>query len=242
MEMPDVEMTFIEHLTELRIRLIRSLVGVGVFFVEGIIFREDILYALRMPLPEDVQLQLLAPHEGFLASLRLATYAGLFFGLPFVTYQATMFVLPAMKPNERKVILSAIASGFVLAFLGFAFAYFVILPIIFPALRQFLAVKGLVTQYRLTEYIKFVGTLIIAFGAAFQVPILVVVFAKLGILPVRVLRKNTPIVILVLAVASAVLTPQDVYSMLLMLGPLLALYGLGLAVAAAVTRGSSDEP
>jgi len=240
--MADVEMTFVEHLTELRTRLIRSLLGVGVFFILGMVYRKWLLAKLMKLLPEDVGLQMLAPHEGFMASLHLAVYAGLFCGIPIVAYQATMFVLPALKPNERKVILSAIIAGFVLAFLGFAFAYDIILPIIFPALRGFLDVEGLETKYRLSEYIKFVGTLIVAFGAAFQVPILVVVLAKLGILPVHVLAKNTPIVILVLAVLSAVLTPADVYSMLLMLGPLVALYGLGLGVAWAVTRGGADEP
>jgi len=240
--MADVEMTFIEHLTELRTRLIRSVLGVGVFFVLGMVYREWLFAQLKKPLPADIGVQALAPQEGFMASLHLAVYAGLFCGIPIVAYQATMFVLPALKPNERKVILSAIIAGFVLAFLGFAFGYFIILPIIFPALRRFLEVEGLVTNYRLSEYIKFVGTLIIAFGAAFQVPMLVVVLAKLGILPVRVLAKNTPIVILVLAVLSAVLTPSDVYSMLLMLGPLVALYGLGLGVAWVITRGGSGEP
>lgn len=239
--MADVEMTFVEHLAELRTRLIRSLLGLGVFFIAGMIFRNWILEQMMKPLPEDIQLQMLAPHEGFMATLRLAVYAGLFCGIPIIAYQATMFVLPALKAGERKVILTAIFAGFVLAFLGFGFAYFVILDIIFPALRKFLEVQGLVTNYRLTEYIKFVGTLIVAFGAAFQVPMLVVVLAKLGILPVHVLAKNTPIVVLVLAIVSAVLTPSDVYSMLLMLGPLLALYTVGLGVAAAVTRRSSED-
>jgi sec-independent protein translocase protein TatC len=239
--MADVEMTFVEHLTELRTRLIRSLLGLGAFFIAGMIFRNWILEQMMRPLPEDIQLQMLAPHEGFMATLRLAVYAGLFCGIPVIAYQATMFVLPALKTGERKVIITAIFVGFVLAFLGFGFAYFVILDIIFPALRKFLEVQGLVTNYRLTEYIKFVGTLIVAFGAAFQVPMLVVVLAKLGVLPVHVLARNTPIVVLVLAIVSAVLTPSDVYSMLLMLGPLLALYTLGLGVAAALTRGSSDD-
>jgi len=239
--MADVEMTFVEHLTELRTRLIRSLMGVGAFFVVGMIYRTWILELIKKPLPEDIKLQILVPHETFMASLRLAVYAAVFCGIPIVAYQATMFVLPALKPNERKVILAAIIVGFVLAFLGFAFAYFVILDMIFPALRSFLEVQGLVTNYRLTEYIKFVGMLIVAFGAAFQVPMLVVVLAKLGVLPVRVLAKNTPIVVLVLAVMSAVLTPSDVYSMLMMLGPLLVLYGLGLGIAVVVTRGSSED-
>jgi len=239
--MADVEMTFVEHLTELRTRLIRSLMGVGAFFIVGMIYRTWILELIKKPLPEDIKLQILVPHETFMASVRLAVYAALFCGIPIVAYQATMFVLPALKPNERKVILAAIIVGFVLAFLGFAFAYFVILDMIFPALRSFLEVQGLVTNYRLTEYIKFVGMLIVAFGAAFQVPMLVVVLAKLGVLPVRVLAKNTPIVVLVLAVMSAVLTPSDVYSMLMMLGPLLVLYGLGLGAAALITPGSSED-
>ena len=239
--MADVEMTFVDHLAELRTRLIRSLLGVGVFFIAGMIFREWILIQLMKPLPEDIQLQMLAPHEGFMATLRLAVYAGIFCGIPVIVYQATMFVLPALKTGERKVIITAIVAGFALAFLGFAFAYFIILDIIFPALRKFLMVQGLVTNYRLTEYIKFVGTLIVAFGAAFQVPMIVIVLAKLGVLPVHVLVKNTPIVVLVLAIVSAVLTPSDVYSMLLMLGPLLALYAVGLGVAAIITRGSSED-
>ena len=156
--MADVEMTFVEHLAELRTRLIRSLLGLGVFFIAGMIFRNWILEQMMKPLPEDIQLQMLAPHEGFMATLRLAVYAGLFCGIPIIAYQATMFVLPALKAGERKVILTAIFAGFVLAFLGLGFAYFVILDIIFPALRKFLEVQGLVTNYRLTEYIKFVGT------------------------------------------------------------------------------------
>ncbi len=211
------------------------------FFVVGMVYRVWILEQMMKPLGPDPRLQSLTPPERFMASFRLAVYAALFLGIPIVVYQATMFVFPALKRNERKVVLSAIVGGFVLAFLGFIFAYFVILPIIFPALENFLQVEGLVTNFRLSEYVKFVGMLIIAFGAAFQVPMLVVVLAKLGILPVHVLAKNTPIVVLVLAVMSAVLTPSDIYSMLLMLGPLLALYALGLGVAAVVTRRSSDD-
>ena len=234
-------MTFVEHLTELRTRLIRSLMGIGAFFIVGMIYRTWILEQMMKPLGPDARLQSLAAPERFMASFRLAVYAALFLGLPIVVYQATMFVFPALKRHERKVVLSAIIGGFVLAFLGFGFAYFVILPIIFPALENFLQVEGLVTNFRLSEHVKFVGMLIIAFGAAFQVPMLVVVLAKLGILPVRVLAKNTPIVVLVLAIISAVLTPSDVYSMLLMLGPLLGLYALGLGVAALITRGSSED-
>jgi len=238
--MADVEMTFTEHLSELRTRLIRSLMGVGAFFIAGFVLREYILVAIKRPLGADINLYTLVPHEEFLAAVLLSLYAALFFGIPIILYQATMFILPALKTGERKVVLSAIIGGSILAFLGFCFAYFVILPIIFPALDRILQEETVVRNLRLTLYIKFVGMLIVAFGAAFQVPIAVVVLAKLGILPVRVLAKNTSIVVLVLAVLSAVLTPSDVLSMLLMLGPLLALYGIGLGIAAFVTKKESD--
>ncbi len=239
--MADVEMTFIEHLAELRTRLIRSLYGLGAFFVMGFIMRKWLLEQLMKPLPKDIHLQVLVPHEPFMASIRLATYTALFLGLPIILYQATMFVLPALKDVERKVILSSIVFGTVLAFLGFAFAYWVILPVIFPALRSFLPITGLDNNYRLTEFMKFVGTIVLGFGAAFQVPIVVVILAKLGILPVRVLAKNTPIVVLVLAVISALLTPADLPSMLMMFVPLMALYAVGLGVAAIITRKKADE-
>lgn len=239
--MADVEMTFIEHLAELRTRLIRALYGIGIFFVIGFIFRNKILDQLMKPLPEGSMLQNLVPHEPFMVSVRLALYTALFLGLPVILYQATMFILPALQTVERKVILMSILCGTILAFLGFVFAYRIILPIIFPALRGFLDLDTIKHEYRLTEYIKFVGTLIMAFGAAFQLPILIVVLAKLGILPVRVLAKNTSIVVLVLAVTSAILTPADILSMMLMFGPLMALYLVGLAVAAILTRDKAKK-
>jgi len=234
--MNDVKMTFTEHLAELRVRLVKGLIAIAVFAVIGYIFRAQILYIIKKPLGNTVPLHAFDLFEPFVASLRIAGYTGLFFGLPFLVYQIMMFCLPALKPKEKKVIVVGLICGIFLLYGGIIFSYMFILPLLIPQLSGFFT-TGVEQTFSLKMYIDKIFRFIIAFGLGFQLPIILVILVRVGIVSVQSLRKNRKYMIIGIFATSAILTPPDVISQCLLALPLLILYEASIWVSAFLERG-----
>jgi sec-independent protein translocase protein TatC len=227
---PDVKMTFTEHLAELRTRIIRSLIAVGVCGAAGYAFFGKVFDLLKKPLPAGTDIQYLSLPEPFMTRLSIAFYVGIFVALPVILYQAVMFVMPALKPRERGVVLGGLlASGF-LTVAGLTVGYLGVLPIIFPVLQKFAPV-GVEAHLRYESYVNVVFKFLIAFAVGFQFPIIMVSLVHLGVVPVSFFIKNAKYVLVLILVVSALFTPPDVISQLLMAIPLFGLYGVSLGVA-----------
>jgi sec-independent protein translocase protein TatC len=230
MNMPDVKMTFMEHLGELRKRIIRSVIAIAVCAVAGYAFNNQVFQLLRKPLGQDVPIQYISPLEPFLTRLSIAFYVGVFLALPVVLYQALMFVIPALKPRERRVVLGGLLSSSVLTIAGLTVAFIGILPIIFPVMSSF-APEGVEAHLRLEYYVNVVFKFLIAFAVGFQFPIVMVSLVHLGIVPVRFFARNAKYVLVIILIVSALFTPPDPISQIMMAVPLFCLYVLSLGVA-----------
>jgi sec-independent protein translocase protein TatC len=228
--MPDKKMTFTEHLGELRVRIIKALVAVGICFLASFFFRGRIIGFLTRPLGEEANLHYFDIIEPFMTTLKLSLYSGVFFALPVVMYQITMFVLPALKPNESRIMLSSILAGYVLALTGIGLGYGVILPYVFPTLMNFAG--GMADSWLgLRLYVDFVCKFFIGFAVAFQFPIIVIALVQFGILTPKMLLKNTKYALLLCMAVGALFTPQDIPTMVFLAAPLFLLYLLSVGVS-----------
>lgn len=238
--MTEARMSFIEHLVELRSRLVKGLIAIAVFSAVGYVFRSPILAIIRKPLGEAVPLHALDIFEPFFASLRIALYTGLFLGLPFLVYQILMFCLPALKVNEKRVIVGGMAAGVVLLYTGIAFAYFLILPLLIPQLAGFFS-EGVEQTFSLRAYVDRIFRFIIAFGLGFQLPIILIVLVRIGVVSVEGLRKNRKYMVVGLFAVAAILTPPDLISQVLLAVPLLILYEISIWVSVLLGRRKQPE-
>ena len=233
--MNEASMSFIEHLAELRARLVKGLIAVAVFTVFGYIFRTPILEIIRRPLGESVSLHALDIFEPFFASLRIAAYTGLFFGLPFLFYQILMFCLPALKPKEKKVVVGGLFAGVILLYTGIVFAYYLILPLLIPQLAAFFT-EGVEQTFSITLYVDRIFRFIIAFGLGFQLPIILIILVRIGVVSVEGLRKNRKYMIVGIFAIAAILTPPDLISQVVLAIPLLVLYEISIWVSVLLGR------
>jgi len=236
--MNDVKMTFTEHLAELRIRLVKGFAVVLVFAVLGFFFRGYVLDVIKKPLGETVPLHAFDLFEEFYASLKLAGYTGLFLGLPFLVYQILMFCLPALRPNEKRVIVGGLIAGVILLYSGIIFSYLLVLPELMPQLSGFFK-SGVEQTFSLNMYIDKVFKFAIAFGLAFQLPIVLVILVRIGVISVEALRRNRKYMIIVIFVIAAVITPTpDAISQTLLAIPLLILYEASIWVSVLLGKGA----
>ena len=234
--MNDVKMTFTEHLAELRIRLVKGLAAVAVFSIIGYIFRSQILLVIKKPLGETVPLHAFDMFEPFFASLKIAGYTGLFLGLPVLVYQIMMFCLPALRPSEKRVIVGGLICGVFLLYGGIIFSYVFILPLLIPQMAGFFS-SGVEQTFSLSMYINKVFQFVIGFGLGFQLPIVLIILVRVGVVSVQSLRKNRKYMIIAIFVIAAILTPPDVISQMLLAIPLLVLYEVSIWVSTFLERG-----
>jgi len=222
----DGTMPVLEHLSELRLRLAISagalLVAAGICFT----YIERIRAILTLPL-EGKQLIYLSPPEAFMANLRLALFSGLVVSLPIILHQLSAYIFPGLTRGEKKFYV-AVLFGIIFLFSGGVFfAYQVVFPFTLRFFLQF-ADARLDPQFTISEYIGFVISFHFAFGAVFQLPLLTWALGKLGLLTSQFLRRHRKIALLIMLVLSAVITPPDIISQLVMILPLLLLYELGI--------------
>ncbi|MFT3763541.1 MAG: twin-arginine translocase subunit TatC [Pseudoxanthomonas sp.] len=231
---PDAESSLIEHLIELRLRLVRALLGVGVALLALMPFTRRLYDALAAPLvarlPEGQHFIALNPAGAFFAPLKLTFFVALFLAMPWVLYQAWAFVAPGLYQREKRLAKPLLASAVLLFYAGCAFAYFVVLPAVFNFLVKFSPAAVAITPDANT-YLDFVVVIFFAFGASFELPVALVILVLLGWVTPKQLAEARGYAIVGIFVLAAVITPPDVVSQLLLAVPMCGLYELGILAA-----------
>jgi sec-independent protein translocase protein TatC len=223
------ELTLIEHLTELRLRLLVSLAAFGVSFAFWFWQNHTLLRILNEPLHGHRPLTL-SPAEAFTTTVTVVAYAAIVMALPVLLYQVYAFMLPALTPGERRVALPMAIAVPVLFVAGAAFAYFLVVPAATKFLLHFNA-DQFNTQIRARDYYGFMATTLIACGIVFQMPVGVLAATRVGLVTADTLARNRRYAVLVCAVVAAALPGVDPVSMLLEMLPLVLLFELSVLMA-----------
>ncbi|HOF39178.1 MAG TPA: twin-arginine translocase subunit TatC [Candidatus Hydrogenedentes bacterium] len=176
-----------------------------------------------------------------LLRLKIAAYAGVLLVSPYIIYQICAFIFPGLKPNEKKAVRILLTGSGVLAIVGVCVAYFGILPVVIPYLLNTFISPEIELNLRRDETIPIIVKLLTGFAIAFQFPMVVLVLVYLDLLSPQALKKYRKIAVVILAVASAVLTPPDVFSMIVMLLPLLILYETSIVLSYLVVRSKKKK-
>lgn len=243
----DTEETFISHLIELRTRVIRAAVSVLVVFVSLVYWAPDIFRLLAHPLmvnlPKGGKMIVTDVTGSFFVPMKVTMLVAFVIALPVVLYQIWAFVAPGLYQHEKKLVVPLVSSSYTLFLCGMAFAYFVVFPTVFRVMAHYNAPLGAEMSTDIDHYLSFVLTMFIAFGMTFEVPIVVVLLAKLNLVTVKKLKEVRPYVIVGAFVVAAIVTPPDVFSQLILAVPLVVLYELGIIAARLlVTRQPDSEP
>jgi sec-independent protein translocase protein TatC len=223
-------MPLMEHLVELRNRLIR--VFIALFITTGISFvfaRQAFLFLMR-PLG-DARLQALRPTETLGNYMKVSLLSGLILAMPVIVYQIGRFLLPGLTKQEKRYLLFLVPGATLCFLTGVAFAYFVMLPASIGFLQTFMA-DLIEQQWTVGDYLSFVTSLLFWIGVAFELPLFVYFLAKAGVIDAQTLSKNRKYALIGIAVLAAVITPTvDPLNMALVMGPLIVLYELGVLLA-----------
>jgi sec-independent protein translocase protein TatC len=241
---PRGEMPFLDHLEELRWRILWSLLAVASGTALGLflVFRFPVLELLVAPVREasgnpDLQLIYLSPAAPFFVSLKLAIYIGLILSFPIVVYHVWAFLSPALEKREKRAIIPALYLGLVLFIAGVALAYFIALPV---TLRFFQAIQSasIEAALEINETIGFVVKLLLAFGAVFELPVVIMALSVMGLVTPAFLRAKRKHAIVLITVLASFLTPGDVITLtIMMMVPLVLLYELGILLSVGIYRG-----
>jgi sec-independent protein translocase protein TatC len=229
--MSDQQDTFISHLVELRDRLLRAIVAVVLIFVCLMPWAGSIYDLLAQPmlraLPEGTKMIATGVVTPFFVPVKVTLMVAFVFALPVVLYQAWAFVAPGLYAHEKRLALPLVTGGTALFVLGMAFCYFFVFGTVFKFIAEF-APKSITPAPDIEQYLSFVMTMFLAFGITFEVPIVVILLVKFGIVTVAKLREARPYVIVGAFVVAAVVTPPDVLSQFMLAVPMCILYEAGL--------------
>jgi sec-independent protein translocase protein TatC len=237
--MTEPEDSFLSHLFELRDRLIRALIAVGVVFACLFPWAKELYALLAQPLlaslPAGGQMIATDVVGVFLVPMKVALMVAFLLALPYVLYQVWAFVAPGLYAHEKKLALPLVAASVVLFFIGMAFAYLLVFPTVFGFMAK-VAPDGVAWMTDIEKYLSFVMSTFIAFGVTFEVPIIVIVLVQMGIVSLVTLREWRPYVIVGAFVIGAIFTPPDVISQLMLAIPLCLLYELGMLMARFISK------
>ncbi len=235
-ELEGTEQPFVSHLIELRDRLLRAIIAIGIAFGAlalwpGPAALYDLLAApLVANLPQGATMIATNVISPFLVPLKITLMAALFVVLPYVLYQIWAFVAPGLYSHEKKLVLPLVISSTLLFFVGVAFCYFFVFGQVFKFIQGF-APKSITAAPDIEAYLGFVLTMFIAFGAAFEVPVVVVVLARIGVVSIQKLKDFRGYFIVVAFIIAAIVTPPDVISQLALAIPMCLLYEVGIWAA-----------
>lgn len=235
-ELDGSEQPFVSHLIELRDRLIRAVIAIGVAFAVLAIYPSpSALYdLLALPLvqhlPKGATLIATNPISPFMVPIKVTMLAAFMLALPVVLYQIWAFVAPGLYAHEKRLVLPLIISSTVLFFAGVAFCYFFVFGKVFTFIQSF-APKSITAAPDIEAYLSFVLNMFLAFGAAFEVPVVLVILARMGIVSVDKFKEFRSYFIVLAFVIAAVITPPDVVSQLSLAIPMCLLYEAGIWAA-----------
>ncbi len=242
--MEDSQETFISHLVELRDRLIRALIAVGIVFLALVNWARDIYTLLAAPmlaaLPEGGHMIATDVAGAFFVPMKVTLMVAFLIALPYVLYQAWAFVAPGLYQHEKKLALPLLLASVVLFFIGMSFAYFIVFPTVFGFINKF-APEGVAVMTDIDKYLSFVLTTFLAFGVTFEVPVVVIVLVRVGLVSIEKLKEIRPYVIVGCFVVGAIFTPPDVLSQFMLAVPMWLLYELGIIFARFIGKPAGAE-
>ena len=237
-------MPLVAHLTELRDRLLRAILAVLICFIVLFPFANDI-YAfvsepLRALLPEGASMIATEVASPFLTPFKLTLFTAIFAAMPYVLYQAWAFIAPGMYRNEKRFAVPILASSVALFYLGAAFAYFVVFPVIFAFFTS-VAPEGIAIMTDINRYLDFVLKLFFAFGVAFEIPIAALIAIWSGLTTPDSLAKKRPYIVVGCFVFGMLLTPPDVISQSLLAIPMWLLFEAGVFAGRVLLRRRASQ-
>ncbi|MDR2207913.1 MAG: twin-arginine translocase subunit TatC [Azoarcus sp.] len=238
--------SFISHLIELRNRLLRSVVAVGVLFLCLMLWPgSKVIYdflasPLMSTLPSGTHMIATGVVTPFFVPVKVTILVAFVLALPYILYQAWAFVAPGLYAHERRLILPLVAGSVLLFFAGMAFCYFFVFNMAFSFIASF-APESVKLAPDIEQYLSFVMTMFLAFGVTFEVPVVVILLAKMGVVSVKKLREARPYVIVGAFIVAAIVTPPDVVSQIMLAIPVCLLYEAGVFIAAVVSKPDPDS-
>ncbi|MDY6948911.1 MAG: twin-arginine translocase subunit TatC [Pseudomonadota bacterium] len=239
------EAPLMSHFLELRTRLMRAVICVALVAIPCVYFANTLFEFLSAPLiaklPEDGQVIATSVTSGFMAPFKLALFVALFISIPYALHQAWAFVAPGLYRNEKRFAVPLLISSALLFYVGIFFAYTLVFPIMFAFFAQS-APQGVAMMTDISSYLDFVMVMFLAFGVAFEFPVVVMLLVLTGLASVTALKKNRAYVLLGVFVVAAFLTPADAISMCMMAVPMYLLYEAGLLLAQLLARSAAERP
>lgn len=239
------EPRLIDHLIELRARLLRAVVGLILVFLALMPFAAEIYARLAQPLlaslPASGQLVAVDPAGGFFVPMKLAFFAALLLSVPWLLYQAWAFVAPGLYQREKRLAVPLLVSAVALFYIGCAFAFFLVLPTVFGFLARFTPDVVAMTP-DIGKYLDFVLVIFLAFGASFELPVALVILVLLGWVTPQQLKDSRGYAIVGVFVVAAIITPPDVVSQLMLAIPMVLLYELGILASRWLKPVSEQTP
>jgi sec-independent protein translocase protein TatC len=241
----DKKMSLTEHLIELRKRLVRSFIAVGIGFFACYYYKEWIFDIITRPLtqvlPKNGYLIYTGLTEAFFVYMKLSFFASLIITCPFILYQIWKFISPGLLATEKKYVVPFVISSSVLFISGVLFGYFVALP---PAFEFFVSFNNQYLQAMISfrDYISLFVTFLLGFGLSFELPVFIFFLAKMGIVNAKMLSKQRRYAILIIFIVAAILTPSpDALSQILMAIPLMFLYEVSIFIARFAQKEKKEQ-
>lgn len=238
------EESFLSHLFELRDRLIRALLAILIVFVCLFPWAKELYTLLAQPLlstlPKGGQMIATDVVGVFLVPMKVTLMVAFLVTLPYVLYQAWAFVAPGLYAHEKRLVLPLIVASVLLFFIGMSFAYFLVFPTVFKFMAS-VAPEGVAWMTDIDKYLSFVLSTFLAFGITFEVPVVVIVLVRIGLVTVEKLCEIRPYVIVGAFVIGAIFTPPDVLSQVMLAVPLWLLYELGILLSRFVGRSAKAK-
>ncbi len=236
--------SFLSHLFELRDRLIRALLAIGLVFICLFPWAKELYAMLAQPLlatlPKGGQMIATDVVGVFLVPMKVALMVAFLVALPYVLYQIWAFVAPGLYAHEKRLAMPLVTSSVILFFIGMSFAYFLVFPTVFGFMSN-VAPEGVAWMTDIEKYLSFVMSTFLAFGVTFEVPVIVIVLVKMHVVELTTLREWRPYVIVGAFVVGAIFTPPDVVSQLMLAIPLCLLYELGMLMARLISSPEVSE-
>lgn len=237
----------LEHLIELRSRIIKTMIMIIVFFIFFYIFADNIYNFLVKPYANAVageegrRLIFTALHETFFTYIRVAIFASLFVSLPFLLIQLWIFIAPGLYKNEKNVVLPYLLATPILFILGSALVYYLIMPLAIKFFLSFESIGGngalpIQLEAKVNEYLSLIMRLILAFGLCFQLPVALTLMARVGLVSSEGLKKNRKYVMVGVFAVAAILTPPDPISQIGLGIPILLLYELSIIAVSFIEK------
>ena len=227
--------TFISHLVELRDRIIKAALAIIIIFMSLVYWAPEIFHLFAQPLltalPSGGKMIVTDITGSFFVPMKVTMLVAFVIALPVVMYQLWAFIAPGLYTHERRLIVPLVVSSYSLFIIGMSFAHFLVFPTVFKFMAHYNAPLGAEMLTDIDNYLSFAMTTFLAFGITFEVPVVVVVLVRMGVVPLAKLREIRPYVIVGAFVIAAVVTPPDILSQLLLAVPMSLLYELGLFIA-----------